>query len=142
MTTHAGDIVLALLLSGPAPSSTPAHWHDDDAQLKRAVAHHDREDPNATATGCPLSSHDLAIVAQYYSERARPAPAGLSPKLQRGSRLPAGWEQRIEALPVTVDRQLSALPHGTRRSVLDGYLVIYDPEAATIVDAAPLFRLH
>lgn len=131
MTSGVAAGVIALLLSGRAHGTAPAHWHDDE-----------RPSRNAVASECYLSPHDVALIERYYRERTRPAPAGLSRQLQRTAHLSPGWEQRLEPLPVTVDRELAVLPHGLRRGLLDGYAVIYDLKTETIVDAVALFHLH
>lgn len=137
-----GEIVVALLMSSPAPQTVPAHWHDDEGQARRTLVHQVVTERDSVAAECYLSPHDVLVIDQYYGERTRPAPFGLARKLERTARLPADWERRVEPLPVLVDRQLAALPRGMRRGLLDGYTVIYRPETETIVDAVAMFRLH
>ncbi len=142
MTAGIGEVVIALLLSGPTPPVVPAHWHDDDGRVRRVVVHQDVDEGTSGAAECYLPPHDLLLIDQYYGERSRLAPAGLTRKLERSGRLPPDWERRVEPLPIIVERQLAPLPRGARRGLLDGYAVIYRPESETIVDAVALFRLH
>ena len=140
MTAGVGEIVVALMLSGQTHPAV--HWHDDEAHVRRAVAHQSVDERDTGAAECPLPPHDVWLIDQYYGEHARPAMLGLSRKLERSGRLPYDWERRVEPLPVMVDRQLAALPRGARRGVLDGYAVVYLPDTETVVDAVALFRLR
>ena len=123
--------LVVLLLTRPA---APAHWHDDAARVRWYAAHHAElasAQPN-DASGCLLPPDNVAVAAEHY-RRQHPWSGG-EYRLSRGTHLPRNWEDRLEPLPVLVDRRLIALPHGLRRDLLDGNIVIYDVDRETIVD--------
>ena len=82
---------------------------------------------------------ETQIIREYYAPRYRNLPPGLQKKLQRTGQLPPGWQKRFEPFPVTLERQLVALPAGYRRGVMDGHAVIFDDRTHVIFDVAVLF---
>jgi len=45
----------------------------------------------------------------------------------------------MEPLPAVVERQLVAVPPGYSRGIIDGYVVIYEPQTRILIDVAALF---
>ena len=82
---------------------------------------------------------ETQIIREHYAPRYRNLPPGLQKKLQRTGQLPPGWQKRFEPFPVTLERQLVALPAGYRRGVMDGHAVIFDDRTHVIFDVAVLF---
>lgn len=110
--------------------------------MKWQVAHREHDDSDNGAVDCYITPGDVRVLNEYYGQRYRHIPFELQRKLQRKAHMPAGWERRVEALPVLVDRQLTTLPRGMRRDLLDGYVVVFDAHAELIVDAVALFTLQ
>jgi hypothetical protein len=63
----------------------------------------------------------------------------LQKKLYRNGHLPPGWERRMQPMPVTVERQLVALPNAYNRGYIDGYAVVYSPRTQVVVDIVAVF---
>ena len=113
---------------------------DDDRDYDRDHDRHaDRDRTRGAHVYVVFSSHDVAVIRDYYGPRYRRLPPGLQKKLARGGSLPPGWQKKIEPFPILVERQLVVLPQGFRRGVMDGYAVIYNPRTQVIVDATVLF---
>jgi hypothetical protein len=86
-----------------------------------------------------FSVENVRVIREYYAPRYRQLPPGLQKKYARTGQLPPGWQQRMEPLPVKIERELPHLPDGYRRGVIDGHAVVYNSRAGTIIDVAVLF---
>jgi hypothetical protein len=85
-------------------------------------------------------THDVEVIRTHYAPQysGRRLPPGLAKKYARTGQLPPGWQKKMEPFPVVVERQLSPLPRGHHRGVIDGVAVIYN-SGGLIVDVARLF---
>ena len=85
-------------------------------------------------------THDVEVIRTHYAPlySGRRLPPGLAKKYARTGQLPPGWQKKMEPIPVVVERQLSPLPLGHRRGVIDGVAVIYN-SGGLIIDVARLF---
>lgn len=91
------------------------------------------------AVDVTFGSADARLIRRHYEPRYRNLPPGLQKKVARGGELPPGWKKKFEPFPVTLERELSVLPQGYRRGVIDGHAVIYNSRTNVIVDVAVLF---
>ena len=82
---------------------------------------------------------EVRVIREYYAPRYRNLPPGLEKKYRRTGQLPPGWQKKMEPFPVAVERQLTVLPAGYQRGVIDGHAIIYKPRSQVIVDIAVLF---
>jgi len=129
----------AWLLAAPAFAQ---HWHDDRERWEKHAKHHeddaDRE-LDRKLEGCFFQPADVTVISESYSARGRSLPPGLKKKFYRTGHLPPGWEQRMEPVPVDVERQLVTIPKEYRRGIIDGSIVLYVPKTGAILDAVVLF---
>ena len=86
-----------------------------------------------------FSSGDLVVIREHYRTRYQNLPPGLRKKLARTGQLPPGWQKKMEAFPVDLERRLPPLPEGYKRGVIDAHAVIYLPGTGVTIDAAVLF---
>ena len=86
-----------------------------------------------------FSSADVRIIREHYAQRYRGLPPGLQKKYARTGQLPPGWQRKLEAFPVAIERRLPALPADYRRGVIDGHAVIVNGRTNVILDVAVLF---
>jgi hypothetical protein len=86
-----------------------------------------------------FSSGDIRLIRSHYGPRYRGLNRGMQKKLVRTGQLPPGWQKKMEPFPLALERQLSTLPPGYARGVIDGHAVIYKPGAAVVIDATILF---
>ena len=129
-----GVLAAALLISGAVVESQ-GRGKSTDAGIDRAA-------PVQHVSGSVqivFGRQDRQVIREYYAPRYRNLPPGLQKKLQRTGQLPPGWQKRFEPFPVTLERQLVALPAGYRRGVMDGHAVIFDDRTHVIFDVAVLF---
>jgi hypothetical protein len=82
---------------------------------------------------------EVRIIREYYGPRYRTLPPGLQKRYRRTGQLPPGWQKKMEPFPVSVERQMTVLPAGYSRGVIDGHAIIYNSRSQTIVDLAVLF---
>ena len=136
-------VLLAGLMTGTAAAALQKHWHEDDERWQKHQKHHDRDEDDDRdedhAASCFLIPRDVWIISDYYAPRYRALPPGLQKKLYRTGHLPPGWERKMEALPPVVERQLVPVPSGYQRGIIDGYVVIYEPQTRVVIDVAALF---
>jgi hypothetical protein len=103
---------------------------------------HDRYDDHHAGVyvqhGHYVGTRDVVVVRDYYRPYYRPLPPGLQRVYVRNGYLPYGWQRRIVAVPVYIERQLVPLPYGYSRGVIDGHLVVHN-QSGLIVDVAVLF---
>jgi hypothetical protein len=86
-----------------------------------------------------FGERDVQLIRAHYAPRYRNLPPGLAKKVARGGSLPPGWQKKWEPFPVALERDLTPLPGGYRRGVIDGHAVIYNAKSQTIIDVALLF---
>jgi hypothetical protein len=134
-------ITFAILASGPAYAK---HWHEDEKHWKEHGKHEDQDDRGFDhrdhgAKSCYFQPRDARIVTAYYAPRYRALPPGLQMKLYRSGRLPPGWQNKIEPLPVVVERQLAPVPSGYSRGYINGYAVVYSPRTQVVIDIVAVF---
>jgi hypothetical protein len=137
---------MVLALTGAlltAPLATAAYAGDRNHGRRHAVpradVRHDRHDDHRVIVrGRYFGPRDVVIVRDYYRPHYRPLRNARRVVYVRDTRLPLGWERRIAAVPVYVERQLAPLPAGYSRGILDGQLVVHD-RRGLIVDVAVLF---
>jgi hypothetical protein len=98
----------------------------------------DRHDHVYVERGHYFGARDVVVVRDYYRPHYRPLPPGVRRVYVRNGYLPYGWERRMVAVPVYVERQLVPLPYGYARGIIDGQLVVHN-QRGLIVDVAVLF---
>ena len=92
-----------------------------------------------------FGAHDREIITTYYTQRASGLPPGLAKRegelppglekqLRRNGTLPPGLQKKIQPFPEVLERQLSPLPTGYRRVILDAHVLVYKPDTHAIVD--------
>jgi hypothetical protein len=85
-----------------------------------------------------FGTRDVVVVRNYYRPYYRPLPPGVRRVYVRNGYLPYGWERRMVAVPVYVERELVPLPYGYSRGIIDGQIVVHN-QRGLIVDVAVLF---
>jgi hypothetical protein len=110
--------------------------HDTRRDTHVIVRRDDHHEHVSVARGRYFGARDVVVVRNYYRPYYRPAAAHRV--YLRNAYLPFGWERRIVAVPVYVERQLAPLPYGYTRGVIDGQLVVHN-NRGLIVDVAVLF---
>ena len=129
----------AWLLAAPVYAQ---HWHDDREHWDKHAKHHEDEEDrelDRTLEGCYFQPADVHVISDGYAPRSRSLPPGLKKKFYRTGHLPPGWEQKIEPVPVDVERRLVTIPKDYRRGIIDGYVVLYVPKSGAILDSVVLF---
>jgi hypothetical protein len=120
--------------------AAPKNGHKEaPAPAAPAPAAHVRVVHETAAQNVHFSVENVRVIREYYAPRYRQLPPGLQKKYARTGQLPPGWQQRMEPLPVKIERELPHLPDGYRRGVIDGHAVVYNSRAGTIIDVAVLF---
>jgi len=61
-------------------------------------------------------------------------PPGLEKQLREKGTLPPGLRDKIQPLPVALERELSAIPTGYRRVVIAGNVIVMNPVTGLIYD--------
>ncbi|MFN0171500.1 MAG: hypothetical protein ACKV22_34215 [Bryobacteraceae bacterium] len=94
-----------------------------------------------------FSTVDLRIILDYagqhpnlVSAEARRLPPGLEKNLRRGKPLPPGWQKKILAFPAPLEGQLSPLPVGYRRVVVDRWALVIADATNVVLDVIDLIR--
>jgi hypothetical protein len=129
-TTLAGVLLSGNVLAASPQGKSKQHGHErNDSQRSDA----------RVSVHLVFAPAEIAILRTHYAPRYRNLPPGLQKKVARGGQLPPGWQKKFEPFPVVVEQQLSALPPGYGRGVIDGHAVIYDSRTNVIVDLAVLF---
>jgi hypothetical protein len=134
-----GVTVSAILLAGVSvvgakPDKGKANQHGK----KSAAIETDRGGGANAVIHVAFGSGEIQLVRAHYAPRFRNLPPGLQKKLARGGSLPPGWQKKIDPFPVTLERELTRLPTGYSRGVIDGHAVIYNSRGM-IIDVAVLF---
>jgi Ni/Co efflux regulator RcnB len=103
---------------------------------------HDRDrradDYRVQRSGRYFRDRDVVVVREYYRPHYRALPRGVRYHYARHAHLPVGWERKIRPVPVYVERDLYPIPHGYRRGIIDGHLVVHNTRGL-ILDVAVLF---
>lgn len=129
--------LLCVLLAGPAL----AQGRDGGRGVKKTAA------PAAVTADVKFGfgAHERAIITTYYTPRTSGLPPGLAKRdaalppglekqLRRNWTLPRDVQNRIEPLPVVLERQLPSLPLAYRRGTVGGHVVVYRPDTHVVVD--------
>lgn len=93
-----------------------------------------------------FGARDREIITTYYTQRTSGLPPGLAKRegglppglkkqLRRNGTLPPGLQKKIQPFPEALERQLSPLPTGYRRVIVDVHVLVYRPDTHGIVDA-------
>jgi Ni/Co efflux regulator RcnB len=131
-------LTLAGLFSTNAAAAPAQGKSGKHAQHERDRDDGERSDANVRVH-VVFTSAEVTVLRNYYEPRYRNLPPGLQKKVARGGQLPPGWRKKFEPFPNGVEQQLSPLPAGYRRGVVDGHAIIYNPRTNVIVDLAVLF---
>jgi hypothetical protein len=126
----AGLLVSSALYAGPSGND-----HDKAKKAKYEPVSGTRN----VSVNVVFLPREVRIIREYYGPRYRTLPPGLQKKYHRTGQLPPGWQKRMEPFPVAVERQMTVLPGGYQRGVIDGHAVIYNSRTHAIVDLAVLF---
>ena len=108
---------------------------------RNGAAKHDTAVSDATHVSADIhfSIGEQRVIREYYAPRYQSLPPGLQKKVARGKPLPPGWQKKLQPFPVEVERQLTPLPAGYGRGVIDGHAVIFSRGSHAVVDVAVLF---
>jgi hypothetical protein len=126
----AGLLVSSTLYAGPSRND-----HDKGKKAKYEPAN----DSRSVSVHVVFLPREVRIIREYYGPRYRNLPPGLQKKYRRTGQLPPGWQKKMQPFPVAVERQMTVLPAGYSRGVIDGHAIIYNPRTQVIVDMAVLF---
>lgn len=130
-TVIAGLLMSATLYAGPAAS--------DHEKGKKAKYEPVSENTRSVSVRVAFEPRDVRVIREYYGPRYRNLPPGLQNKYRRTGQLPPGWQKKMQPFVPRVERQLTVLPAGYQRGLIDGHAVIYNPRTQVIVDLAVLF---
>lgn len=140
MTRGIPAIAAVLLLGGTVVAAPDPPQGKGKKHAKQQHTRADRDGGGATVgVHVVFGTGEVAILRDHYRPRYRNLPPGLEKKVARGGQLPPGWQEKLEPLPVAVERRLPPLPDHHRRGVIDGHAVIYDTRTHVILDVAVLF---
>ncbi len=94
-----------------------------------------------------FSTVDLRIILDYagqhptlVSAEARRLPPGLEKNLRHGKPLPPGWQKKLAAFPAPLEGQLSPLPAGYRRVVVDRWALVIADATNVVLDVIDLIK--
>jgi hypothetical protein len=114
----------------------------------RGRGHSSDVQENQTTAGAHVSigTSDARVIRDWFSQPANlkelppglaqkeQLPSGLQKQLARNGQLPTGLQKRIQPLPPALARQLTPLPEGTSRFILNGSVVLLDQRRNFIID--------
>ena len=126
----AGVLLSSTLYAGPAGNS-----NDKEKKAKYEPV----SNTTSASVRIAFQPREVRIIREYYGPRYRSLPPGLQKKYHRTGQLPPGWQKKMQPFPVAVVRQMTGLPGGYSRGVIDGHAIIYNSRTQTIVDLAVLF---
>ncbi len=126
----AGALLSSTLYAGPAGNS-----NDKEKKAKYEPV----SNTTSASVRIAFQPREVRIIREYYGPRYRSLPPGLQKKYHRTGQLPPGWQKKMQPFPVAVERQMTVLPGGYSRGVIDGHAIIYNSRTQTIVDLAVLF---
>jgi hypothetical protein len=129
-------MVAGLMLGGTARAERPDDQKAKHSKYQRVV---DDRQGRALDIHVVFSRQEAQVIREHYAPRYQKLPPGLQKKLHRTGRLPRGWQKKLEPFPVGVERQLTVLPTGYGRGVIDGHAVIFNSRTQRVVDVTVLF---
>jgi hypothetical protein len=127
----AGFLVSSTLYAGPDASD-----HEKGKKAKYEPASNSSSSVSVRVVFIP---REVRVIREYYGPRYQSLPPGLQKKYRRTGQLPPGWQKKMQPFPVVLERQLTVLPAGYERGVIDGHAIIYNPRTQVIFDIAVLF---
>jgi hypothetical protein len=126
----AGLLVSSTLYAGPS---------GNDKDKGKKAKYEPVSNTTSVSVRIAFEPREVRIIREYYGPRYRTLPPGLQKKYRRTGQLPPGWQKKMQPFPVAVERQMTVLPGGYSRGVIDGHAIIYNSRTQTIVDLAVLF---
>jgi hypothetical protein len=130
-------MIASALLSG-AVFVDRAEAGDKRHKNRHAAVAYDRHPDGYYTRDRYFRDRDIVVIRDYYRPYYRPLPPGLRQRYYRTGDLPPGWAKRVRPVPVSVERELVAVPYGYRRGLIDGHAVVYN-DRGVILDVAVLF---
>ena len=127
----AGFLVSSTLYAGPSAS--------DHEKGKKAKYEPVSNSSSSVSVRVVFIPREVRVIREYYGPRYQSLPPGLQKKYRRTGQLPPGWQKKMQPFPVVLERQLTVLPAGYERGVIDGHAIIYNPRTQVIFDIAVLF---
>ena len=127
--------IAGLLVSSALYAEPAGNDHDKGKKAKYEPVN----DTTSVSVHVTFLPREVRIIREYYAPRYRNLPPGLQKKYRRSGQLPPGWQKKMEPFPVAVERQMTVLPGGYSRGVIDGHAVIYNSRTQVIADIAVLF---
>jgi hypothetical protein len=137
-------IGIALLAGVPetrAQGNGRGRGHNKDVQ----------ENQTTPAGHASIGTGDARVIREWFSQPANlnglppglakkeQLPPGLQRQLVRNGQLPPGLQKKIQPLPPVLERQLTAVPEGTKRFVLNGSIVLLNQQSNVILDIVAAF---
>jgi len=133
-------VMIATAIVVAAATPLAAHQKDHGSHGNGAAKHQSAAGEGThVAADIHFSIGEQRVIREYYAPRYRSLPPGLQKKVARGKPLPPGWQKKLQPFPGEVERQLTPLPAGYGRGVIDGHAVIYGTRSQAVVDVAVLF---
>jgi len=133
-------VMIATAIVVAAVTPLAAHQKDHGSHGNGAAKHQSAAGEGThVAADIHFSIGEQRVIREYYAPRYRSLPPGLQKKVARGKPLPPGWQKKLQPFPGEVERQLTPLPAGYGRGVIDGHAVIYGTRSQAVVDVAVLF---
>jgi hypothetical protein len=129
-------VIAGLLMSATLYAGAAARDHEKGKKGKDAAV---SEPSRSVSVRIAFEPREVRVIREYYGPRYRNLPPGLQKKYRRTGQLPPGWQKKMEPFSPAVERQLTVLPGGYQRGVIDGHAIIYNPRTQVIVDLAVLF---
>jgi hypothetical protein len=141
-------VLAGVVLGSAAAAADEGRRGRDDGRYVRYERHRnegrrdydndDRHHRGYGKRGGYVSVREVHVIREYYRPRYKRLPPGHAKRYYRNAYLPHGWEHRFEPIPVYVERELVVLPHGYRRGLIDGHVVVLN-QRGLIIDVAVLF---
>ena len=126
----AGLLVSSTLYAGPS---------GNDKDKGKKAKYEPVSNTTSVSVRIAFQPREVRIIREYYGPRYRALPPGLQKKYHRTGQLPPGWQKKMQPFPVAVERQMTVLPAGYSRGVIDGHAIIYNSRSQAIIDLAVLF---
>jgi hypothetical protein len=144
MLSIVGASVVAIALLSPASAQAQGRGHDKAKPAKSAkMVKPAKPAKPAKVVKVPVfGTHDRDVIRHYYgalppglAKRNGDLPPGLQKQLQRNGVLPPGLRARVIPFPADLERQLSPLPYGYHRGILDRHVLVYRGDTYRIGDS-------